>query len=295
MDCLACGGRDFELWVRQGAYEIFRCRVCGLGVTSPAPSGEQLTECNRGAYGAKDRAGVYYSRRVELKKRYSSYIQRIKRFRPSGALLDLGCNVGVFMNVAREKGFSVTGVELNADCAAYGSENCNLDIRRGTLIGAAFRDESFDVVTMYDVLEHVPEPGALLSETIRVLKPGGLLVVQSPNLNSIMAWLLKENWNWLTPPDHLYHFTPEALKMMLKNAGFRIVKVQTWEPARDFTDNIYSGFPARGPAGRIFRKFIWLASLALVPLFQSVWCMSGRGGLIEAYVVKGGTEPQSSI
>lgn len=286
MDCVSCGGKEFFSWGRQGAYEILRCRACGLGVTSPAPSPAQLAEFNRGAYGGGDRAGVYASRRAELEKRYFGQLARIKRFKSAGALLDVGCNIGAFIKAAASRGFSVTGVEMNASCAAYGREKFGLDIRTGTLEGAAFPAGSFDAVTMFDVLEHVPDPGALLACAARALKPGGLLVVQSPNLDSFMARLLKENWNWLTPPDHLYHFTPGALSGLLERAGFRIAEIRTWEPAADFTGNIYSGFPARGAAGKALRKLLWLSSLALVPLLQRFWWLAGRGGLAEVYAVR---------
>ena len=286
MDCIICGGKAFAAWGRQGAYEILQCRACGLGATSPAPSAAQLAELNRGACGGEERAAVYASRRSEIEGRYAAQLARIKRFKPDGALLDVGCNIGMFMKAARDGGFAVTGVELNAGCAAYGRENFVLDIRSASLEGAAFPAGTSDVVTLFDVLEHVPDPRALLSGVRRTLKPGGLLVVQSPNLDSFMARLMKENWNWLTPPDHLYHFTPGALVRLLENGGFRVAELRTWEPARDFTGNIYSSFPARGTAGRAFRKLLWLASLALAPIVQRSWWRLGRGGLIEVYAVK---------
>ncbi|MHB8910146.1 MAG: class I SAM-dependent methyltransferase [Syntrophales bacterium] len=285
MDCVICGGKDFTAWGRQGAYEILRCRACGLGLTSPAPSAAELAEFNRGAYSGEERAAVYASRWAELRKRYA-YIVRIKQFKKEGALLDVGCNIGTFMKVARDEGFAVTGVEMNAGCAAYGREWFSLDIRSSSLDDAAFPAGTFDVVTMFDVLEHVQDPCALVSEVSRALKPDGLLVVQSPNLTSFMAWLLKENWNWLTPQDHLYHFTPGALSRLLKDGGFTVVEMRTWEPARDFTGNIYSGFLGRGTAGRALRKLLWLAALALVPLLQRFWWKLGWGGLVEIYALK---------
>jgi 2-polyprenyl-3-methyl-5-hydroxy-6-metoxy-1,4-benzoquinol methylase len=245
-----------------------------------------LEEFNRSTYGGEERAAVYASRRTELEKRYAAHIAQIKHFKPEGALLDVGCNIGMFMKAVRDEGFAVTGVETNVCCAAYGREKFGLDIRSSSLAEAVFSAGAFDVVTMFDVLEHVPDLRALLSGVARALKPGGLLVVQSPNMDSFMAWLLKENWSWLTPPDHLYHFTPEALSRLLKDGGFKVIKMRTWEPAQDFTGDIYSRFPARGAAGRALRKILWLAALALVPLLQRFWWKYGRGGLVEVYAVK---------
>lgn len=286
MKCPACGGSVFTEWGRRPPYSILQCAACGLGATLPAPSEGQLAEVNKRIYGGEQRAAVYSSREKEFGQRYAAQIARIKRFKPAGSLLDLGCNIGMFMKAARASGFSVTGVEMNASCAAYGREKFGLDIRSASLEGAAFPAGSFDVITMLDVLEHVPDPRALLAGAFRALRPGGLLVAQSPNLNSFMARLTRENWSWLTPPDHLYHFTPEALSRLLACRGFRVVETRTWEPARDFTGNIYSGFPARGVAGRVLGKLLWLSALALVPLLQRAWWKLGRGGLVEVYAVK---------
>ena len=289
MDCVICGGKDFSAWGRQGAYEILQCRACGLGVPSPAPSAQQLSEYNLRAYRGEERAAVYASRREEFEKRYEAQIARIKHFQPGGALLDIGCNIGMFMKASRSRGFAVTGVEVNAGCAVYGRENFGLDIRSCSLEGADFPPETFDVVTVFDVLEHVPDPRAFLSAAGRVLKPGGLLVVQSPNFNSFMAWLLKGNWNWLTPPDHLYHFTPGALESLLGAHGFSVREVRTWEPAADFIGNIFSGLPARGSAGRALRKLLWLAGIVFIPLLQRLWWEIKKGGLIEVYAEKTGS------
>ncbi len=284
--CVVCGGNSFIRWGGQGGYSIMRCRGCGLGVTSPFPSAGALTEVNNSFYDAEKRADLYSSRREELGRRYKGYLSAIKELKPGGALLDVGCNIGMFMNAAVAAGFPAVGVEMNSGCAAYGREKFGLEIRTATLHGAAFPSGAFDVVTMFDVLEHVPDMHSFLAETARVLKKGGLLVVQSPNLGSLMAWLLRDGWVWLTPPDHLYHFTPGAMSRILGAHGFRVMKSRTWEPADDFKANIFSGFRASGLAARALRKALWLAAPVLIPLLQKLWWKAGKGGLIEVYAVK---------
>ena len=284
--CAVCGGTAFYTWGWQGEYSILKCRACGLGITSPFPAAVQLEEMNRKTYEGEQRAAVYSARKKEFKQRYGGYLARIKRFKPAGALLDAGCNIGVFMNAARREGFEVTGVEINGSCAAYGRERFGLDIRALSLQAAAFPDGAFDVVTLFDVLEHVPDPRGFLTEVNRVLKNGGLLLAQSPNLDSFMARLMKENWSWLTPPDHLYHFTPGSLKRILEEQGFGVRELRTWEPAADFSGNIFSGFPARGLAGRALRKLLWLSGIVIIPVLQRIWWKIEKGGLIEVYAVK---------
>lgn len=291
MICTVCGGTDFYLWGRRGDYSILKCGACGLGVTSPFPAAGQADELNAKTYNGEQRAAVYSSRAREFEERYRGYLARIKGLQPTGALLDVGCNIGVFLSAAREEGFSVTGVEMNASCASYGREKYNLDIRGSSLQAAGFPGGAFDVVTLFDVLEHVPDPRGFLAEVNRVLKSGGLLVIQSPNLDSFMAALLKEKWNWLTPPDHLYHFTPRAMQSLLGQQGFIVRELRTWEPASDFSGNIFSGFHADGFAARSFRKLLWLAGSVLIPLLQRFWWKAKKGGLIEVYAVKKAGRP----
>jgi len=288
MACVVCGGVNSSVWGRLGGFEILRCRSCGVGRTSPAPSAAQLVQANLATYSAERRAEIYRSRQRDFDDRYSEVLARIRRFRPSGSLLDVGCNIGMFMKAARERGYLVTGVELNHGCAAYGRDKFGLDILPVPLERAGFAAGTFDVATMFDVLEHVPDPRALLTAARLALKPGGLLVVQSPNLGSFMAWLMRENWRWLTPLDHLYHFTPGAISRLLKDSGFEVARLRTWEPAADFAGNIYSGFPARSFFGRVLRRGLWLAARVLVPLLQRSWWSIGRGGLVEVYALKRG-------
>lgn len=288
MKCQACGGTVFAEWGRLPPYSVLKCAGCGLGVTSPFPSAEQTGDVNRKTYNGEQRAAIYSVREKYFKERYAGYLARIKRFKPAGALLDVGCSIGMFMKAARQEGFAVTGVEMNGSCAAYGRENFGLDIRASALQAVTFPDEAFDVVTLFDVLEHVPDPRGFLAEVNRVLKSGGLLVAQSPNIDSFMARLMKENWNWLTPPDHLYHFTPGAMARLFGAHGFSVREMRTWEPASDFSGNIFSGFRARGFAGRMFRKVLWVAGIVFIPVLQRLWWKAGKGGLIEVYAVKTG-------
>ncbi|PIS47589.1 MAG: hypothetical protein COT17_02715 [Elusimicrobia bacterium CG08_land_8_20_14_0_20_51_18] len=286
MECIACGGKNFSVWGRKDAYEILKCAACGLGITWPQPSTAQIGEFNRDIYSARERAAAYEVRRRELDLRHEAALVKIMKFKRSGVLLDIGCNIGVFLKAARSAGFDVFGSEINTECATYGREKYGLDIRPGVVSAAGFNSGDFDVVTLFDVLEHVPEPFVFLKEVKRLLKSDGLLVLQAPNFDSFMAGLMRENWAWLTPPDHLYHFTPGSLLRLLKAVGFEIEEISTWEPAGDFIGNIYSDFPARSVTGRILRKFLWFFSIFLVPFFQRLWWKAGKGGLIGIYAVK---------
>lgn len=289
MNCPLCGRSDFEEWGKVGKYSIIICKECGLGITAPFPTESELAEANREIYRVEQRIKAYLSRKSYFEKRYRGNVADIKRFKHEGRLLDVGCNIGLFLSVARDEGFSVTGAELNRECAEFGVRNFKLDIRSESLENIAFAGESFDVVTLFDVLEHVPDIHGLLAEARRILKKDGLLVVQSPNIRSLMARLTRSNWVWLTPPDHLYHFAPATLNRLLKEHGFDVRLLKSWEPAEEFSNNLLSNlFRQNSMYGKMSVKLNRLVHYATIPvlLTQKLWWRKQMGGLIELFAVK---------
>lgn len=288
MNCPICNNKSFSEWGRVGTYSIVKCMACGLGITSPFPTKEELTKSNIEIYAVEKRVQTYLSRQRYFERRYKIYIKNIQTIKKNGSLLDIGCNIGLFLNVAHQAGFTVFGVEFNKGCADYGRKYFNLDIYSDYLEALAFPDKSFDVITLFDVLEHIPDMHGFMSEVRRVLKRDGLLVLQSPNIDSAMANLTKSKWSWLTPPDHLYHFTPETMIRFLSFHGFSINKVKTWEPAEDFSNNLIEAYQIGGFIGKGLNKILMLTKIVEVPilLLQKYWWSKQKGGLIEIYACK---------
>lgn len=187
MICPVCSTDAFSTWGKVNNHTIERCQKCGLGITSPFPEPGELAAVNQETYLLEQRIATYLSRHEYFKKRYRRQLRDIKVLKPGGRLLDIGCNIGLFLNEARAAGFDPTGVELNTGCAEYARTSFGLDVHSEYLENIAFKTGAFDVVTMYDVLEHIPNLHGILAEIHRILTPGGLLVVQSPNLDSLMA------------------------------------------------------------------------------------------------------------
>jgi SAM-dependent methyltransferase len=289
MNCPLCNKADYDEWGKVGKYSILICKECGLGITDPFPTGKELAEANQKIYQVEKRIETYLSRRSYFEKRYRDNITNIKRFQREGKLLDVGCNIGLFLNVASGEGYSVIGVELNKGCAKYGIDNFKLDIRSDYLENIAFANESIDVVTLFDVLEHVPNIHDFLSEVRRIVNKDGVLAIQSPNIQSLMARLTRSNWNWLTPPDHLYHFTPATLAILLKQHGFDIRLLSTWEPAEEFSNNLISSFSKMnsflGKALFLMNRVTKFLTIAVL-LTHKLWWRKRMGGLIELYAVK---------
>jgi len=281
--CPICGETSRSHWGNTNGYDILRCQNCGLGITSPFPTPTDIKDSNADIYRIESRGSLYLRKQWYFKRRYHSQLRRIKQHVPSGRLLDIGCNIGLFLNCAKEAGFEVEGIELNKESAEFGRNHFKLQIHSTPLEEINFPEQSFDVITMYDVLEHIPDLHKALSTVKRILKPGGVLVVQSPNIESLMASLTVSNWCWLTPPDHLYHFTPQSMKRLITDHGFELLMLRTWEPAKDFSTNLAASWHEQGYIPRFIRgllrdlRIIWLPTI----LFQRIWWQKQQGGLIE--------------
>jgi SAM-dependent methyltransferase len=198
---------------------ILRCAACGLGRTE-APAfdpGRYYTDdyfTGQHADGYADYRGA----EAVLRREFASTVAFIRARRGGGRLLEVGCAYGFFLQEAKPF-FEVTGIELAADAAAH-ARSCGLDVLTGVADEATLEQlGSFDVIAMLDVIEHLPDPLELLRLLGRHLAPGGIIVVTTGDFASLVARLLGKHWRLMTPPQHLWFFTPDSLSRMGRSAG----------------------------------------------------------------------------
>lgn len=141
-------------------------------------------------------------------------------------LLDVGCGSGDFLLRMRARGWDVLGVEPDPVAAAAARRN-DLDVRDGMLADAEFPDDTFDAIVLSHVIEHVHDPIALLQECGRVLRPGGMLVLMTPNLTSVGHRKFGADWRGLEPPRHLHVFSVESLAACVQRVGLTVSEVRT--------------------------------------------------------------------
>ncbi len=146
--------------------------------------------------------------------------------RTGGRLLEVGCGTGDLLAGVRDLGWTVTGVDFDPAAVAVARRR-GLSVQEGDLASQGFADGSFDAVTMFHLIEHVPDPGALLAECRRVLAPGGRIVVVTPNPRSRGHRLFAVSWMGLDPPRHLHLFPPETLRREAERRGFRTEVLRT--------------------------------------------------------------------
>lgn len=209
------------------------------------------------------------------------HITELKRYKQSGRLLDVGCSYGISVKAAGDMGFDAWGVEPTKKAVAYAKKQLHLKVYHGTLDNVKFPSKSFDVVSLYDVLEHVPNLRLLLREIHRMLKPGGIIAIQSPNIESLAFSILRTRWNWLLVPQHLWHFSGRSLDRVLADAGFTVIGKTTEDNPYDFASNWKSTLRIRG-----VRYGLYLAAYAGITIGTHVWSMFGKGGLLRVYAQK---------
>jgi len=144
-----------------------------------------------------------------------------------GRLLDVGCGNGRFLAQMRELGWEVVGTEPDPEAVRIAKERFGLEVFQGTLEETRFPEDSFDVITMNHVIEHVPNPIELLAKCRQILKPGGKLVVTTPNIKSLGQQVFGEYWRGWEVPRHLFLFSLKSLQTCAERVGLRVKKLWT--------------------------------------------------------------------
>lgn len=205
--------------------QMVKCKHCNLEYLNPRLKADVVIE------GYSEGTDEMFVSQAEGRERtFARNLDLLEKFRPDkGRILDVGTAGGSFLHVAKGRGWEVDGCEPNKWMAEWSKEHYGLDITAGTIFDMTLEDASFDVVTLWDVLEHVPDPRKTLEECRRVLKPGGLLIVNYPDVGSAVSRMMGRKWVFLLSI-HLYYYTVHTIKDILGQTGFKVVKNQAhWQ------------------------------------------------------------------
>jgi SAM-dependent methyltransferase len=216
-----------DININKKIYNIFFCKECKVGCTIPVPSFQELSKLySTGNYRTADGSrfipaieSFIYLYQLLRKRRIKQYIKR-------GQILDIGCARGDFLNLMRNDGWLVKGVEFNKETASYAAETYGIEVLFGGLLECGFSAESFDVINISHVLEHCHKPREVIAECERLLRKRGLVIVRVPNMFSLQAVVGKRSWFHLDLPNHLYHFSEKGLMKLLIRESFSILKIR---------------------------------------------------------------------
>jgi len=230
--CPACSHMGVRPVTTRHGYTFVRCHVCGSTFVHPLPSAEELAaHYQASAYFAGDEECGYYDY-ADMYKALAPHFERRLRVITShtgrsGRLLDFGCAAGYFLEIARARGWQVAGVEIAPSMAREAAR------RSGAPVTTSLSDipgDLFDVITMWDVIEHLPDTLAVLKQLRDRLRPGGVLMLSTPNAGHWQAFRETETWIHYRPPSHLVLFTAEGITHVLQRAGFERVVIQKVSP-----------------------------------------------------------------
>lgn len=241
--CPLCGEDNAKpLWQKNDATYV-RCTACSLVYENPRLSDEELVEFySKKSYFIKEEEDTgtsgyenYFAQcTTGLLEEYFDLVQRYANVR-RGKLCDVGCGPGGLLKIARERGWEATGVEISSWAVQEGRK-AGLDIYQGSLLDARFSADSFDAVSMFDVLEHLASPREYLQEIHRILKPGGLLLIETPNVDGFFVrYVYRQNADLVKPRAHICLYGPTSARLLLEPFGFSTVKIMSFPYCRRFT------------------------------------------------------------
>lgn len=240
--CEICKSMDFRKLYDKEGLGVVKCSKCGLIYVNP-----RLTDAARKRMyesNALDPTDYLLRNREVDRKTFGERMDYIEmRMKELGVLdarnprkhgskiLDVGCAIGVLLEVARERGWDAKGIELAKETSAYCRNKLELHVETGTIQQSKFRDKSFDVVACTGTIEHFSNPLDVLRHARKKLKDDGILLMTTPDIGSLHAKLFGKHWLQVKPLEHIFYFSPETAKKLLEKAGFEMVE---WKHVSNF-------------------------------------------------------------
>lgn len=217
--CIACGSANLS--PLRGYYEskgLIQCKSCGLVFMERIPTDSEL-ESHYGVY-TYDTHETLSPLTIDS---YNALLDELEAFRKVNRILDVGCGRGYFLEEARKRGWEVYGTEFSQTAVDLLRKK-GIHAYHGRIGASAFEGLSFDVVTSFEVIEHINTPNEDLHEIHRKLRTGGLLYLTTPNFNSLMRYVLKSEYNVIAYPEHLTYYTKRTLNNTVCKHGFKPIK-----------------------------------------------------------------------
>ena len=229
-NCPTCRSDRHQHELDKDHLALVRCLACDLVYVNPAFDEEHYREIYQSTeYQAimKDLGIESHDYRVERfgRERVEIMAAHLPQNRPI-RYLDVGCSTGFVVEAARQVGWDALGIDLNPSAIEFGKER-GLDLRAVTLDGAGFDLETFDAVSLFDVVEHLLEPSTVVASAVKLLRPGGILFIYVPNYDSASRLLLGADAHFIWPTHHLNYYTPETASDLLSRHGLEVELLTT--------------------------------------------------------------------
>jgi len=222
--CPVCNVDDSTYVFSKAGFEFVKCRHCTLLHVNPQLRPGVQDDIYKSSKMADHWIQLQQKTKEQIwnaEKKFMPALRELKRMKPDGGrLLDVGCSIGQFLDLARIEGWNVEGVELNSDACEVARQSYNLRVHNKKLEDAEFSDECFDVITLWGVFEHLTDPNGMLQTVHRLLKPGGLVLLFVPNGHSLIIRMTREDNSTVSGRAHLWYFTPDTMTKILEKNGY---------------------------------------------------------------------------
>lgn len=223
--CILCGSAESRVLFEKNSYPIIKCGGCGLESLGKPPGREILDSLYSKSYfkGMTGEHGYGYAdyekERRELQLNFRERMKHITSRAAGGRLLDVGCAMGFFLETLGPE-WEKEGVDVSDYAAGFAKEKLGLNVRAGSFLELDFPENHYDVITMWDAIEHIEAPLEALRKANRLLKPGGMILLVTGDTGSAFARLCGRRWRLYNPPQHIFYFSRSTLTGLLEKAGF---------------------------------------------------------------------------
>lgn len=230
-NCVICGSSDCGIFPnRFFKNTLLRCKKCGLIFVGRRPEPAELKKIyGRSYFKNADSNSIGYedypADKPNIVKTFEKRLKNIEKLYPGkGKILDLGCATGFFLEVAENRGWTPYGVEISDYAGDMAKKRFGDRIFQSVFDRALPNSGFFDIITMWDYIEHIPNPGRELNRAWQLLKKGGMLVLSTPDADSLTHKIFRDRWMGYKDQEHLYYFSGKNLKILLEKTGFEILK-----------------------------------------------------------------------
>lgn len=211
-------------------YRVVACSSCGLTYLSPRLTEQAILELYKDeAYYNSNISGQGYDEYMEISdnwvKTFTLRLKQIAPYKSAGKALDIGCGPGYFLTAAQKMGFDVHGLDPSDYIVSEAQKTWGDRVRLGLIESAGYPSENFDLVVAFDTFEHIYDPKKFLAAVHRVLKPGGVLAITTPDPTSLLSKLSGKNWVSFKLPEHVFYWSPETIRKILSEK-FEVLEVR---------------------------------------------------------------------
>jgi 2-polyprenyl-3-methyl-5-hydroxy-6-metoxy-1,4-benzoquinol methylase len=266
--CDLCGGHESEPFCPENGRGLVRCLNCGLVYVGLQPEAAELYALYGETYFHNNDSGeVGYTNYIKdehnIRKTFAGRLKRLERWVKPGKVLDVGCAAGFFLDVAQQRGWQVQGMDVSNFAVEYVRQRFGYDARLGSLADLDYPENNYDLITLWDVIEHVPSPKAYVEKIAKLLKSGGVVALATPNVDSPVAKITGKNWmGYKLSEEHVYYFSVKTLRRLLEEAGFEVVDtrhVGKYVTMRLFIDRLEMYLPPLAKLGGLIERVFKLS------------------------------------